>query len=96
MDRNHSGISPDRCSRVRSFFAYLVPKRAETLRHQTAQREREIQCFTIRLEKRELFVLYPDGVATTRLRIPSEKQDTARNMTTGQAGRNDEGPCLGG
>ncbi len=36
----------------------------------------------IRLGKRELFVLYPDGMATTRLRIPSEKHGTARNMNT--------------
>lgn len=36
----------------------------------------------IRLGKRELFVLYPDGMATTRLSIPSEKQGTARNMNT--------------
>ncbi len=36
----------------------------------------------IRLGKRELFVLHPDGMATTRLRIPSEKHGTARNMNT--------------
>lgn len=36
----------------------------------------------IRLGQRELFVLYPDGMATTRLRIPSEKHGTARNMNT--------------
>lgn len=36
----------------------------------------------IRLGKRELFVLYPDGIGTTRLRIPAEKQGTARNMNT--------------
>lgn len=36
----------------------------------------------IRLGKRELFILYPGGMATTRLRIPSEKQGTARNMNT--------------
>lgn len=36
----------------------------------------------IRLGKREMFVLYPDGMATTRLRIPSEKHGTARNMNT--------------
>lgn len=34
------------------------------------------------LGKRELFVLYPSGMATTRLRIPSEKTGTARNMNT--------------
>lgn len=36
----------------------------------------------IRLGKRELFVLYPSGMAATRLRIPSEKIGTARNMNT--------------
>ncbi|GAB7531046.1 DUF1697 domain-containing protein [Pseudomonas sp. 3A(2025)] len=36
----------------------------------------------IHLGKRELFILYPGGMATTRLRIPSEKQGTARNMNT--------------
>ena len=36
----------------------------------------------VRLGKRELFVLYPDGMANTRLRIPSEKRGTARNMNT--------------
>ena len=36
----------------------------------------------VRLGKRELFVLYPDGMANTRLRIPSDKQGTARNMNT--------------
>jgi uncharacterized protein (DUF1697 family) len=36
----------------------------------------------IRLGKRELFVFYPSGMAATRLRIPSEKSGTARNMNT--------------
>ncbi len=36
----------------------------------------------IRLGKRELFVLYPDGMAGTRLRLPCEKTGTARNMNT--------------
>ncbi len=36
----------------------------------------------IRLGLRELFVFYPDGMATTRLRIPCEKHGTARNMKT--------------
>lgn len=36
----------------------------------------------VRLGRRELFVLYPDGMANTRLRIPSEKLGTARNMNT--------------
>lgn len=36
----------------------------------------------VRLGKRELFVFYPDGMANTRLRIPSEKHGTARNINT--------------
>lgn len=36
----------------------------------------------IRLGTRELIVFYPDGMATTKLRIPSEKHGTARNMNT--------------
>lgn len=36
----------------------------------------------VRLGKREFFVLYPDGMANTRLRIPSDKNGTARNMNT--------------
>ena len=36
----------------------------------------------IRSGERELFVLYPEGMASTRLRIPGEKQGTARNMNT--------------
>jgi uncharacterized protein (DUF1697 family) len=36
----------------------------------------------VRLGKRELFVLYPEGMANTRLRIPCDKHGTARNMNT--------------
>lgn len=36
----------------------------------------------VRLGRRELFVLYPDGMANTRLRIPGDKLGTARNMNT--------------
>jgi uncharacterized protein (DUF1697 family) len=36
----------------------------------------------VRLGKRELFILYPEGMANTRLRIPGEKTGTARNMNT--------------
>ena len=36
----------------------------------------------VRLGRRELFVLYPEGMANTRLRIPGEKTGTARNMNT--------------
>lgn len=34
------------------------------------------------LGTRALYVLYPNGMAATRLRIPSEKHGTARNMNT--------------
>ena len=36
----------------------------------------------VRLGARELFVYYPSGMAATRLRMPSEKHGTARNMNT--------------
>jgi uncharacterized protein (DUF1697 family) len=36
----------------------------------------------IRLGNRELFVLYPIEMVTTRLRIPSQAKGTARNMNT--------------
>lgn len=36
----------------------------------------------VHLGKRELFVHYPDGMANTRIRIPSAKHGTARNMNT--------------
>ncbi|MGI4731227.1 MAG: hypothetical protein ACRYFW_05715 [Janthinobacterium lividum] len=34
------------------------------------------------LGKRALFVLYTEGMANTRLRIPSDRTGTARNMNT--------------
>ena len=34
------------------------------------------------LGKRELFILYPSGMAASRLRVPAAKQGTARNMHT--------------
>ena len=36
----------------------------------------------VRLGLRELFVQYPSGMASTRLRLPAEKLGTARNMNT--------------
>lgn len=36
----------------------------------------------VRLGPRALFVFYPDGMARTRLRLPAERQGTARNMNT--------------
>ena len=36
----------------------------------------------VRLGPRALYVFYPDGMARTRLRLPSERNGTARNMNT--------------
>jgi uncharacterized protein (DUF1697 family) len=36
----------------------------------------------VRLGVRELFIYYPSGMAATRLRVPSGKHGTARNMNT--------------
>jgi uncharacterized protein (DUF1697 family) len=36
----------------------------------------------IRLGPRALFIFYPDGMARTRLRLPTERNGTARNMNT--------------
>jgi uncharacterized protein (DUF1697 family) len=36
----------------------------------------------VRLGPRALFVFYPDGMARSRLRLPSERNGTARNMNT--------------
>ena len=41
-----------------------------------------VQNEEVRLGKRELFVFYPDGMARTRLRLPSGRTGTARNMNT--------------
>jgi uncharacterized protein (DUF1697 family) len=41
-----------------------------------------VQGEEVRLGKRELFVFYPSGMAKTRLRLPSERTGTARNMNT--------------
>jgi uncharacterized protein (DUF1697 family) len=34
------------------------------------------------LGARALYVFYPDGMGKTRLRLPSERNGTARNMNT--------------
>ena len=41
-----------------------------------------IQNEEVRIGRRALFVFYPDGMARTRLRLPSERNGTARNMNT--------------
>jgi len=41
-----------------------------------------LQTEEVRLGRRELFVFYPNGMAKTRLRLPSERTGTARNMNT--------------
>lgn len=43
---------------------------------------RGIQNEEVRLGRRELFVYYPDGMGRTRLRLPSERTGTSRNMNT--------------
>jgi uncharacterized protein (DUF1697 family) len=63
-------------NRVMALFVDgLLP--ADPLEGVTGAKDEEI-----RLGKRELFVFYPSGMAATRLRIPSEKSGTARNMNT--------------
>jgi uncharacterized protein (DUF1697 family) len=41
-----------------------------------------LQNEAVRLGRRALFVFYPEGMANTRLRLPSERNGTARNMNT--------------
>jgi uncharacterized protein (DUF1697 family) len=36
----------------------------------------------IALGKRDFFIFYPDGMGTSRLRLPAEKTGTARNINT--------------
>jgi len=36
----------------------------------------------VRLGRREIYVHYPDGMGTSKLKIPAAKAGTARNMNT--------------
>lgn len=62
-------------------YAYAVfldqrPPR-DALKHVSGQRDEEM-----RLGDREIFVHYPSGMGTSRLRIPAARPGTARNMNT--------------
>ena len=50
---------------------------ADALDHATGQRDEEV-----RLGTREVYVLYGDGMADSKLKIPAAKAGTARNMNT--------------
>ena len=54
-----------------------APPPQDALRHATGQKREEMK-----LGKREIFVHYPDGIGTSKLRIPAAKAGTARNMNT--------------
>lgn len=71
LARNPFADSPD--NRVMALF-FDRPLPSDPLDGVTGIRNAQI-----RLGKRELFVLYPDGIATTRLRIPV--RSTARRET---------------
>ena len=73
LARNPFADSPG--NRVMAFMDGALP--ADPLDGVTGARNEQV-----RLGRRELFVLYPDGMANTRLRIPGEQQGTARNMNT--------------
>jgi uncharacterized protein (DUF1697 family) len=53
------------------------PPPADTLAGITGRNGEEV-----RTGLREIYVLYPDGMADTRLRIPAARTGTARNMNT--------------
>jgi uncharacterized protein (DUF1697 family) len=53
------------------------PPPADALDHAAAVKREEM-----RLGVREIYVHYPDGQGTSRLRIPAAKAGTARNMNT--------------
>ena len=74
LARNPFGDLPG--NRVMALFID-VPLPSDPLDGVTGVRNEQL-----RLGKRELFVLYPDGMSNTKLRIPSEKYGTARNMNT--------------
>ena len=54
-----------------------APPPKDALKHATGQKREEM-----RLGQREIFVHYPDGIGTSKLRIPAAKSGTARNMNT--------------
>ena len=54
-----------------------APPPKDALTHATGQKREEM-----RLGKREIFVHYPDGIGTSKLKIPAAKSGTGRNMNT--------------
>jgi len=54
-----------------------APPPKDALRHATGQKRE-----AMKLGKREIFVHYPDGIGTSKLKIPAAKAGTARNMNT--------------
>ena len=50
---------------------------ADTLSHAAGQQDEEMQ-----LGSREIYVHYPSGMGTSKLKIPAAKTGTARNMNT--------------
>ncbi|WP_027214914.1 DUF1697 domain-containing protein [Burkholderia sp. WSM2232] len=54
-----------------------APPPADALAHASGQRNEEMALGT-----REIYVLYNDGMADTKLKIPAAKTGTARNMNT--------------
>jgi len=53
------------------------PPPKDALKHAAGQNREEM-----RLGAREIFVHYPDGIGTSKLRIPAAKAGTIRNMNT--------------
>ena len=53
------------------------PPPKDALKHVTGQKREEM-----RLGTREIFVHYPDGIGTSKLKIPAAKAGTMRNMNT--------------
>jgi len=54
-----------------------APPPKDALRHATGGKREEMK-----LGKREIFVHYPDGIGTSKLKVPAAKAGTARNMNT--------------
>jgi len=54
-----------------------APPPKDALRHAVGQNREEMA-----LGRREIFVHYPDGMGSSKLRIPAAKAGTARNMNT--------------
>ncbi|AHJ65686.1 DUF1697 domain-containing protein [Granulibacter bethesdensis] len=74
LARNPFTDSPD--NRVMALFVDRVLP-ADPLDHVPGLKNEPV-----RSGKRELFALYPDGMAHTHLHLPLEKSGTARNMNT--------------